>query len=83
MESIILATAAVSVITTVWFFLKVTAHVCIADPLYGVKAFAWGLGSAVVGYLSQGRVEIKIVLWGIGGVILFVLYKLLTDKASS
>ncbi len=81
MEGIILITALVSVATTAWFFLKVTAHVCMADPLYGVKIFAFGLGSAFVGYLFKGQVEIKIVLWGVGGVILYALYKNIhTDK---
>lgn len=82
MEGVILVKAAVSVVTTIWFFLCVTANVCAADLLWGIKAFAWGLGSAVVGYLSDGRVVIKIVFWSIGGVVLFALYKkLVTDKA--
>lgn len=79
MESIVFLALLVGVLSTVIFFLRVTVHVAKIDPAYTVKALVIGFLSAFVGYLTKGQVEIKLVVWGIGGVVLYALFKLLKN----
>ncbi len=79
MESIVFLALLFGVLSTVIFFLRVTVHVAKHDPAYTVKALAIGFISAGVGYLTKGHVEIKLVVWGIGGVVLYALFKLIKN----
>jgi len=72
---------AVSVISLLGFFLKVTLAVTVADPKFAAKAFASGLSSSVIGYFADGHVAIKVVLWGAGGFLLYAAYKYVFDRA--
>ena len=79
MESIVFLALLLGVLSTVIFFLRVTAHVAKHDPAYTLKALAIGFLSAGVGYMAKGHVEIKLVVWGIGGVALYALFKLIKN----
>ena len=68
-------------ISLLWFFLKVTVIVSVADPKFTTKAFAAGLGSSALGYVTDGHVAIKLVIWGAGGFILFTVYKYFFNRA--
>ncbi len=76
MAELIILVVLLGVISTAICFIRIAFHVVRVDPAYGFKAFAWGFLSAGVGYLKQGYVEIDIVLWGIGGVVLYTLFQL-------
>lgn len=75
MEVGILLVALVCAISAVWFLLKVTVLVSVNDPGFAAKAFVSGLASSVAGYLAEGQVVIKVVIWGAGGIVLYVAYK--------
>ena len=77
MESIVFLALLFGVLSTIVFFLRVTARVAKHDPVYTAKAIAIGFLSAGVGYITKGHVEIKLVVWGIGGIALYVLFKLI------
>jgi hypothetical protein len=74
MEFIVLL-AAICAMSMIVFLLRLTFSVSRHDPKFAAKAFVSGLASSSVGYLIEGRVEIKLILWGIGGLILYVAYK--------
>lgn len=80
MEAIVLFVLFLA-ISLLWFFLKVTVAVAVADPKFAAKAFVTGLGSSIVGYFTDGHVAIKLVLWGVGGFVLYAAYKYAFDRA--
>lgn len=47
--------------------------------MFAAKSFVFGLISAVLGYVIKGHVEIKLIVWGVGGVVLYALYKLIKN----
>lgn len=69
------------VVSLVFFLLKVTYAVTVADPKFALKAFALGLVSSAVGYLAEGHVTIEIVLWGVSGFVLYAVFKYAFDRA--
>lgn len=68
-------------IITVVVVLKVTISYSRREPMFAAKTFGSALASAAVGYLFKGHVEVKLALWGVGGAIIYVLYKLAKDDA--
>lgn len=66
-------------LSAIWFLLKLTVSASVNDPIFAAKAFASGLLSSAVGYLTEGHVVIKVVLWGVGGFVLYVAYKYAFD----
>lgn len=80
MEFIILLVV-FSIISFAWFLLKLTFIVSVADPRFAAKAFAAALASSAAGYLAEGHVVIKIVFWGVGGFVLYAIYKYASDRA--
>lgn len=66
-------------LSAIWFLLKVTFAVSIHDPKFAAKALASGLASSAIGYLVDGQVVIKVVVWGIGGCVLYIAYKYALD----
>lgn len=81
MEVLIVLAVIACTVSLIGFLLKLTLSVSVSDPKFALKAFATGLAGSVAGYLAEGRVEIKVVLWGIGGVILYAAYKYVFDQA--
>lgn len=75
MEVIIIPAIVVCTLSAIWFLLKLTVSVSVRDPAFAAKAFVSGFASSAVGYLAEGHVVIKVVLWGAGGFVLYVAYK--------
>jgi len=76
MGEFLLVIAAISAVWTAIHLLRVTFHVCINDPKFSLKAFTIGLLSSMLGYLKTGHVTIDIVLWGMGGIGVFIIAKI-------
>lgn len=66
-------------LSAIWFLLKLTFAVSINDPRFAAKALASGVASSAVGYLTDGHVVIKVVLWGVGGCVFYIAYKYAFD----
>jgi hypothetical protein len=80
MEVVIIPAIVLCTLSAIWFLLKLTVSVSVNDPMFAVKAFLSGLASSVGGYLADGHVVIKVVLWSAGGVVLYVAYKYVFDR---
>ena len=80
MESIFIFALFIGVISVPIYFLRITFYVARNDPMFAAKSFAFGLISAALGYVIKGHVEIKLIVWGIGGVVLYALYKLIKNE---
>lgn len=74
MEAILLLVIFLA-ISLLWFFLKITYAVTVSDPKFALKAFTSGLVGGFVGYLTEGHIAIKLVVWGVGGFVLYAAYK--------
>ena len=80
MEVLIIPVFVVCTLSAMWFLLKLTVLVSVNDPGFAAKAFVSGLASSALGYLAEGHVVIKVVLWGAGGFVLYVAYKYVFDR---
>ena len=77
MESIFLFALFIGVVSVPIYFLRITLYVARNDPMFAFKSFVFGLIFAAVGYVTKGHVDIKLMVWGVGGVVLCALYKLI------
>jgi hypothetical protein len=71
----------VAALITIYVVLKVTIGYTRREPMFAIKAFSSAFASAGFGYLFKGHVEVKLVLWGVGGALLYVLYRLAKTDA--
>ena len=60
--------------------LRVTGHVVASNPRFTLKAGASSLVASIVGYILNGYVPIEIILFGITGFLVYVLYLLITGN---
>jgi hypothetical protein len=79
-ESIFLFALFIGVISVPIYFLRITLYVARNDPMFAFKSFVFGLVFAALGYVVRGHVEIKLMVWGVGGVVLYALYKLVKNE---
>lgn len=72
---IALGTIVFSILQMIWFILELTINVCRDDFNFAVKTLTSGFASSIMGYIIDGRVTIEVVLWGIGGLVLYLTYR--------
>jgi len=77
---LIAITLIICIFSLVSFLIRVTYGVTRYDPMFALKAFASGFGSSLLGYLVHGYIIIKIVLWGIGGFIVYAIYSYYSNE---
>lgn len=81
MEVVIVPVLIVCTLSAILYVLKLTFLVSINNPGFAARAFVFGLASSAVGFLAEGRVEVKLVLWGAGGLVVYVAYKYVFDQS--
>jgi len=64
-------------VSTITVVLRVTIHVIRADPHFALKAGAGTLLTSALGYLLDGVIGIEIVLYGVVGFLIYILYLLI------
>lgn len=80
MEFFIVLFLAYLVLSTANSLLTVTFRVIKSNPKFSIKAFLSSLLMTVIGYFIKGHISIEIVLFGLSGFFLYILYLLLIEN---